>query len=368
MLLAMIARGALFGLLVAGCTRSATESKAQPPPTVSLVASAAADAAAAPPPASAPDAGTRWPEALPKPVLAAPGPIKVIGFPTDLTTCLPDPAEHAGFTKDGAELGYCMHGMNTRCELVDHAGHTRKLTSTKEADSPATDPAKEKEIGAWVKEAGLPALGKGNCVLHPPKLAGTWAYPDIVVNVAHVESSFKGERLVSQPLVRIGGAVGSDAPVHPITYAPPRLPMPEGEVPFNTTEVNALALSPDGTELGVVIHAYCGEWCDRFQVVRMPVGRLASLVYNDSGFRALKAGQLDRAADLFLRAAYADETRELPAYNLACTYARQGDARAEPALALAIARGGDAVRARAPLDSDFTSVKSQPWFTRLTVR
>jgi hypothetical protein len=369
----MIGRIALLVLLAGGCTRSGGESKNQPQPLTSAppaVASAPASSTTTPaPPSATPDAAPPiWPAALPRPALAAPGPIKAIGFPTDVTTCLPDPAEHAGFTKDGAELGYCMHGMNTRCELVDRAGKTRTMSSAKEGDSPASDPAKEKEIAAFVKESGLPALAKGDCVLHPPKLTGTWAYPDVVVNVVSVASSFKNERLVSQPLVRLGGAVGGEPPVLPITYAPPRLPMPRGQIPFNTTELNALALSPDGTELGVVVHTYCGEWCDHFQVVRMPVGRFASLVYNDTGFKALKAGQLDRAAELFLRAAYVDETRELPAYNLACVYARLGDARAEPALALAVARGGDPVRARAPLDADLASVRTAPWFVKLTSR
>ena len=67
-----------------------------------------------------------------------------------------------------------------------------------------------------------------------------------------------------------------------------------------------------------------------------------------------------------MRAAYVDPARELPAYNLACAYARLNDPRAEAALALAIERGGDAVRARAPKDKDLASVRSAPWFTKLT--
>ena len=94
-----------------------------------------------------------------------------------------------------------------------------------------------------------------------------------------------------------------------------------------------------------------------------------SLVYNDAGFRAFEKGKLDRAVDLFARAAYAAPSREqLPAYNLPCAYARLHDGRAEAALDLAIKRGGDAVRARAVKDKDFESVRSATWFLKLTTR
>lgn len=96
----------------------------------------------------------------------------------------------------------------------------------------------------------------------------------------------------------------------------------------------------------------------------MPAARFASMVYNDTGFRLLQKGLLDRAAELLLRAAFVDPTRELPADNLACTYARMGDARAEAALGLAVARGGDTVRTRAAKDKDFDTVRSSPWFVQ----
>ena len=32
-----------------------------------------------------------------------------------------------------------------------------------------------------------------------------------------------------------------------------------GEIPFAVAELNALVLSPEGTELGIVIHALCME-------------------------------------------------------------------------------------------------------------
>lgn len=377
----MISRAAALVLVFAGagCTRTATDAAPRPAPAApapALAAPAPATDAAAAAPVGSPSPSA-WPAALPTPSLPAPGPIKVVGYPSDIRTCLPDPAEHAGFTRDGAELGYCMHGMNTRCELVDRAGNTRLMTSQRGKDSPDSDPAKEKVIEAFLKESKLPALTRGDCTLRPPPLAGTWAYPDIVVDVVTVEPSFKkgktpdSDELVAQPLVRVGGAVDKEPAVHPLTYTAPHrklVPPAKGEIPFHVNELNALALSPDGTELGLVTHAYCMEWCDHFQVVRMPAARFASLVYNDAGYRAYTKNQLDRAAELFVRAAFVDPTRELPAYNLACVYARKNDPRAEAALALAVTRGGDAIRDRAARDKDFDTVRAEPWFTRLTTR
>jgi hypothetical protein len=69
---------------------------------------------------------------------------------------------------------------------------------------------------------------------------------------------------------------------------------------------------------GIVVHVKCMEWCDELEVVRMSAARFAALVYDDTGSRAYRKGKLDRAAELFRRAAYVDPTREVTAYNLAC--------------------------------------------------
>ena len=191
------------------------------------------------------------------------------------------------------------------------------MSSQKNGDSPSGDPAKERAIVAFMKDEGLPALARDDCTLRPPALTGTWAYPDIVVNVSRIAASFaKGkasadDKLVSQPLVRVGGAVLGEAPVYPLTYSAPHhtmTPASLGEIPYNVTELNALVLSPDGTELGVVVHANCMEWCDEFQVARMPASRFASLVYNDTGFRALERQARTRRRALLARG-YVDRVR-----------------------------------------------------------
>ena len=62
---------------------------------------------------------------------------------------------------------------------------------------------------------------------------------------------------------------------------------------------------------------------------------------------------------------YADPSRELFAYNLACALARTRDPRAAIALGHAIVKGGDKVKARAAKDDDFADVRTESWFRAL---
>ena len=363
---------ALFAFMSA-CTPPAATSrdpvaKAPAVPSSPLVASATAPPAPPLPTADAPTPADPWPAALGVPTMPAPGTISVDGYPTRITKCLPDPADHAGFTPDGEEFGYCSHGMSWRCELVGRDGKRRSETSAATSDSPAEDPAKARTLETWMG-AHLPALAVGNCTVTPARLAGTWDYPDITLHVSTVGGIVDGDRVRSQPFVRIGGSVGGAGAVFPVTESAPHIPLSApaaGEIAYHVAELNELALSPDGKELGWVVHSYCGEWCDDFRVVRTTTAHFAALVYNDTGYAAYRGGDLAKAADLFARAAYVDRLAELPAYNLACAYARLGDARARPALETAIARGGARVRERARKDADLAGVRTADWFERLT--
>lgn len=356
-------------LVFAACTPSKT-------PPVDGAPSATAVTVAPAPSASAPSAAviaaappSDWPAALPVPALPPPAPLAADGYPAPLRTCLPDPAFLAGFTRDGEELGYCMHAMGLRCELVDRAGHHR----AEAAGGPQPDGAdpklqkKEADLERAMRDTGLPELKNANCELHPPPPRGTFRFGDIKLAVMPIAGTFDKDAPKSEPTVKVGGSVGGEKPVYPFVYGRPNRKANEPPRYSNGTELNVLTLSPDEKELGIVTHSNCMEWCDEFEIVRMPVERFAASVYNDAGFRAYKAGNLDRAKELFARAAYIDASHELAAYNLACVYAKQGDAaHTEPALALAIRRGGDAVKKRARNDADFVSVKTAPWFEKLT--
>jgi hypothetical protein len=357
-------------LLVAACTPTKT------PPLEAAPSATAVTVAPAPSPSAssvavvAPVAPSDWPAALPVPALPPPAPLAADGYPAAIRTCLPDPAFLAGFTRDGEDLGYCMHGMGIRCELVDRAGHRRaEAAGGLQPDDAAVARAQKKEadIERAMRATGLPELKNANCELHPPPLRGTFRFGDIKLSVMPIAGTFEKDVPKSEPTVKVGGSVAGEKPVYPFVYGRPNRKAGEAPRYSNGTELNVLALSPDEKELGIVTHSNCMEWCDEFEIVRMPVERFAASVYNDTGFRAYKAGRLDRAKELFARAAYVDPGHELAAYNLACVYAKQGDAaHAEPALALAIRRGGDAVKKRARGDADFAPVKSAPWFETLT--
>lgn len=144
-------------------------------------------------------------------------------------------------------------------------------------------------------------------------------------------------KVLAQPFVRVGGRVNGYPAVHPFmmgttsgvgTFAQ-----------FYGAFPNGVALSPDGTEIGILA-AWHG---------------FAARVYNDTGYALHRKGAFREAQELLLKATFADASWDLAPYNLACAYARTGDARAEVALNVAVGRGGDSVKKRARADADFES-------------
>jgi hypothetical protein len=310
------------------------------------------------------------PSAQPTPLLSAPrakagSPIRVVGYPTPVRRCLPDPAQWAGFTNDGA-FGYCANvHMVLECETIDAKGKPvfTESSASKGGAQPAflSDPIAERRIHAWMKTVGMPAIEERDCNLYPPPATGTWAYGEVTLHVASVEGN---QDAGTPPAVRLGGAIDGEAPVFPMKIDGPSRQMHDDA--YALIDVNVLALSKDGAELGLVVHVTWGEYSDMLEVHRIRVDDLASRIYNDTGYAAYKRGDLTRAASLFARAHAADAKKSLPAYNLACANARLHDAgAAEEALAAAIAIDGDTIRARARTDHDFDGVRTDAWFKKL---
>ncbi len=269
-----------------------------------------------------------------------------------------DPAYHFGFTKDGALFGWCavLGGKPiVRCDVVDKNG---KVTS-KQRDDDEDDPKKKKPVTDLVPNADFVTIDtdvKDWNEIKPPPLKGSWSFTDITLDVARVGGGVDAK---SPAIVKLGGAVGSEEPVYPIT-----LTSPSTAGPPHFAVMNGLALAPDGTELGIVAHFFCGEYCDTFATKRIALKALAALVYNDTGYRFHQKRDFSRAADLFQKAAHADPEAKLPAYNLACAYARLKDPRTKDALADAIKRDPGA-KARAKTDKDFDNVRAEAWFSEL---
>jgi hypothetical protein len=273
-----------------------------------------------------------------------------------------DPAEWVGFTSDGAEYGYCaeLGGRDpqlTRCETLLRDGTSKSRSSD---DAQGYSASAMKALTTWRSSSGLAALNFNvdRSKWFGKPLRGEWAFSDITIRAITVS----GDGLQTSALVKLGGAVGGEAPVYPVVLA--KKPTVPG-ITYHSSFINDISLSPDGAEIGVIGHYFCSEWCDEFVVYRNRTNAFAALVYNDTGFRHHKQGKYARAAELFLAATWADPKAKLPPYNLACAWARLGDVRAKDALAVALERD-PSVKIRAPKDADFASVKDEEWFKNAT--
>jgi hypothetical protein len=334
----------LVALATAACDRSAAPTpsatdaaSASPPPVVASVA-----------PKNSPES----PSFVRAPARAS-GPIVVRGYPHAIRNGMNDAATHVGFSKDGSLFGYCgIFGGGDpvlTCTLRDRAGRV----SGREG----------KEAQAFVRDNGLVEIKGPEAApldAKPPPISGTWSFADITLDVARIEAVERKDADLTPAFVRVGGAVSGEAPVHPLSLS--NNPVPAA--PPHFAVMNGMALSPDGSEIGMVAHFFACEYCDSFVIERMPLGKLAALVYNDSGFRHHKKGEFAASAALFEKAVAADPQAKLPPYNLACAWARTGEPRAEDALARAIERDPTA-KAKAQKDPDFDSVRTAPWFTVL---
>lgn len=310
---------------------------------------------------------------LPAVDFGAPGPLVVKGYPTPLETGMKDYVTAIAWAKDGSRVVACgkMAPMPPAKGAPDlDSCYARGPTGPIEG---AMLDRNEKTDGTFVgpKMADMfrvlregerhdPKVVPSKGELHPPPLATTWGFAKDVTVV--VESMDRGGTLGGNVL-RIGGSVGSEPPVFPVVVDVKGIP---GGLPFGG-QWNAIVESPDRKELAFIGHFYCMEWCNEVAITRLTHGKLASLVFNDTAFRAHQKKDYAKSRDGFLRATWADPRAPLPPYNLACAYALLNDeANATKALKLAIAVGGDGVKARAKKDSDFKAVASAAWFTELT--
>lgn len=334
-----IASRLLAAMFLLGC------SKPPPPPADAAAAAGPVVLVSAAPAGSAPQAAA-----------ADSGPIRVEGYSRVTSTGMNDPAYAAGFSADGEWFGYCAElgarsEPSTRCELRSRTGETKVLSSDVKD---FFDAASKKQLDAWVKEQKIPlqpaaSMGKPSA----RELTGTWAFAhDLTLAL---QEHAQGKRGAA---VRVGGRVGTEAPVYPVL-----IDHPLKETSHHTSWVEAFALSPDRRELGLVAGFFCMEWCDDFEVRRWPVVRLASQIYNDTAMRHHAAKDYAGSAALFEKATKADPTFGLAAYNLACAYARLRHAGTQAALDRAIALDPSA-RQRAVADADFEAVRSEAWFPR----
>ncbi len=312
-------RIALLMFALIGCHRSTTESVAL---RADPVASAKPDAAE------------------PKIDFGPPGNVAIVPAVPAFVHGMMDHATHYGWSRDGTRFGQCLPSGgrgDTRCDLHPLSGKVEVLSDWDEKRD-EEDPKLAAAMKKRLAELDLRAT------------SGPWAFArDLEI----VWDSPNGATL------RVGARLRGEAPSFPIVLKNPSPYGIDGSV-----HPEVIAVSPDGATLGAIAHTFHGEFSDQMLVALMPVVRVAAHAYNDAGFAHHKKGEWKRAAELFALGAAADPTFALASYNLACAYARLGDARVETTLREAIARDPEA-RKKARTDEDFAGVRAAAWFGAL---
>ena len=319
-------------------------------------------------------------EGIPRPAAPRRGPLRIDGYPTKLAVGMSDAAGSFGFTRDGA-FAHCMFDVCCReaqssCELLQPDGAKRFLVSPVIFDDEPKRARQErrslKELERFVKDEGLVGLvGKTMDDIRPPAPSGSWAYGGeltlVVQEIGPGETKKPtGETDFAPGMVKVGGRLEEETTV--FVYFPPRPELCAHPTACFEMQMNALMLSPDEREFGVLTYTRHSSHGSTIVATRLGTDAFAAMVLNATGHTHHQRGNYARAAALFTRAVYADPTKEVYAYNLACALARQADDRARHALAYAYRLGGAKLEERARKDADFAAVKDKDWFRGVFAR
>jgi hypothetical protein len=216
------------------------------------------------------------------------GPVAISPPVPPLESGMMDDAHVLGWAKDGSVFGYCQTdgGMGAEhCGLWPRAGKPELFDDIDTVTS-EIDPKKTAAIAARIKKLGLSATSP------------TWAYAhdiEIVWMVIDGDEMSTPERAA---VLKVGGRVRS--PGEPAAYV---VSMSETTVmAYPHIHPETIAMSPDGRMLGVVSHAFAGEFSDRFSVELVPSAKVATAAYEEAAKAHEKKGDTARAAELFRKA------------------------------------------------------------------
>jgi hypothetical protein len=255
-------------------------------------------------------------------------------------------ASIAGWASDSSELGYCASFRSngqTECAFLKPGGSAESINDF-DASSGTSDPKKAQQIKDRLATKGYRSR------------AASWLYaPELQLTWRAAGSLNDGPKAAG--ILRVGAQLnGETAPILPVYVA---------SIGATSMHPELIAISPNGTYLGVVSHGTAGAGTGFFELRVLAISSLVGQVYNDTGFSHHQASEYSRAAKLFHEAAVADPKSTLASYNYACALARLEHPGTEDALKAAIAVGGDKVRVKAAHDADFAQVKTAPWFAAL---
>ncbi len=292
---------------------------------------------------------------------------------------------YMGFSEDDDYLGYEVSGCDPCPTEFHFTSPTKPVLDFGHYYNPGnpSGSAEKKQNADVERKLQMLKVHKGNW----RALRGPFPYPDLVFATGADRNDFQGK-----VWLLFGARVVGYAPVFPMRveigptemFSTPmssadqarlaHLPRDEREKELHARAAAWLLNAPglayanvthDGSDIGAVAVATGTMWLEMGGVARMPVKAFASQVYNDTAMRFHRESKFAQAADLFEKAEAADPSASLFSYNLACAYARAKDARAKDALARAIQKDGETIKARARTDKDFADVSGEPWFAAL---
>lgn len=194
--------------------------------------------------------------------VTAPAPIVKL-VPVTITPAVPpfvtgmmDHADVLGWSTDGARFGYCVTdgGLGARrCELLSRTGHAEKLDDL-DPSTHDVDPARTAALDARIAKLGLSVR------------RAEWSHGDVEIVWQVVE----GDSMHKPPtrgVLRVGTRVRGGPTVH-------ALELTGSSEWHHHIHPEAIALSPDGQTLGVIAHAFGGEFSDEHVAVVKPVAEL----------------------------------------------------------------------------------------------
>ncbi|MEO6418729.1 MAG: hypothetical protein ABIP39_04950 [Polyangiaceae bacterium] len=236
----------------AGCQKATSPRDEAAPQTalrVTLPAAVPAQSIDAGPDASAIDFGPK-------------GPLDVVPKIPPLEKGMMDHAFAVGWATSGQTLGQCHQGMVVECDFLALDG--KKETAGLLPDDPARA-QKEKAL-----RARAAAMGLGTA-------HGEWAFARDLEVTWQVVLGSQDTKPPVPGVLKVGARVRGKKASFSITLS-------ETSTGYHDRiHPEAIALSPDGTYLGVVAHAYSGEYGDTFPMAIVPVARLAAQAYAAAG-------------------------------------------------------------------------------------
>lgn len=219
-----------------------------------------------------------------------PGPVAIAPGVPKFVLGMMDHSDEYGWSKDGSTFGYCQTdgGMGARhCGLWPRVGTPERFDDI-DMSKGEFDPKKNAAMAVRMKKLAL------SIAVPPP----TWAYArdiELVWIVIEGDSMATPERA---GVLKVGGRVkgAGEPPAYVVSLSE------TSSVYYSQIHPEAIAVSPDGQMLGVMGHAFAGEFSDAFVVALIPTVRIAAAAYEEAARAHQQKGESAIAAELFRKA------------------------------------------------------------------